>query len=223
LHPFVLLGTTNQAKRRELSELLSGLPIRLLTLGDVGAAPEVDETGATLDENALLKARTFAAWSGLPTLADDGGLEIDALGGEPGVRSRRWLEGRDASDEELITYTMERMRGVPRERRTAAMRVVEAFVMPPPGSPLHDGARRLGATEEMVARLANGPAEVLGEGKIEGEIAEQPWSGRDPGFPYRSVFFVTLFGKFYGELTPAEHEQVNHRRAALGAIRARIP
>ena len=220
--PFVLLGTTNPAKRRELSALLGDCPVRLLTLLDLGPTPEVEEDGATLDENALLKARAFARWSGLPTIADDGGLEIDALGGEPGVRSRRWIEGREASDEELIAYTLERLRGVPPERRGASMRVVVAFALPPAGAPIHPAARALGATPELVARLADGPDEVVGQGRIVGTIPLEPWSGRDPGFPYRSVFFLPGPGKFYGQLTPDEHEQVNHRRAALQPIRARL-
>jgi XTP/dITP diphosphohydrolase len=220
--PFVLLGTTNQAKRRELSALLRDRPVRLLTLGDLGPAPEVEEVGATLDENALLKARAFARWSGLPTIADDGGLEIDALGGEPGVHSRRWIEGRDASDEELIAHTLERLRGVPPERRGASMRVVVALVLPPAGTPIHPLARAIGATPDLVARLAGGPAEVVGEGRIVGTIPLEPWPGRDPGFPYRSVFYLDDFGKYYGQLTAEEHERVNHRRAALEPIRARL-
>jgi XTP/dITP diphosphohydrolase len=220
--PFVLLGTTNQAKRRELSALLSDRPVRLLTLGDLGDAPEVEEVGATLDENALLKARAFARWSGLPTIADDGGLEIDALGGEPGVRSRRWIEGRDASDDELIAHTLERLRGVPPDRRGASMRVVVALALPPAGTPIHPGARALGATPDLVERLADGPAEVVGEGRVVGTIPLEPWTGRDPGFPYRSVFFLPGPGKFYGQLTSAEHEQFNHRRVAVEPIRARL-
>jgi XTP/dITP diphosphohydrolase len=220
--PFVLLGTTNQAKRRELSALLDDRPIRLLTLDQIGRPPEVAETGATLEENARLKARAFAGWSGLPTIADDGGLEIDALGGEPGVRSRRWIEGRDASDEELIAYTFERLDGVPLARRGASMRVVIAFAMPPSDAPIHPGARALGATEALVARLADGPAELVGEGRIVGLVPSAPWPGRDPGFPYRSVFYLPGLDKFYGQLTPSEHELVNHRRAAVEPIRARL-
>jgi XTP/dITP diphosphohydrolase len=220
--PFVLIGTTNQAKRRELTALMDDLPVRFLTLRDLPGAPEVDETGATLDENARLKARAYASWSGLPTLADDGGLEIDALGGEPGVKSRRWIEGRESSDEELIAYTIERLHDVPEGRRTASMRVVVAFAIPPPGASIHPAAAALGATSALVDRLAGGAAEIVGEGRIRGTIPLEPWSGRDPGFPYRSVFWVARFGKFYGELTAEEHEQVNHRRAALVPIRARL-
>lgn len=190
-----MLGTTNAAKVRELSSLLADLPVQLVGLREVGGEPpEVEETGTTLEANALLKARAFAAWSGLPTIADDGGLEITALGGEPGVKSRRWLEGRDASDEELIAYTLARMDGVPPGRRGAAMRVVNVLVQP-------------------------GGIEVIGEGRIEGVIAERASEHRDPGFPFRSVFKPLAFGKYYAELSAAEHEQVNHRRVAIAPIR----
>src|SRR5438132_10853562 len=123
-----MIGTTNRAKVREHLELLADLPVSWVTVWDVGEPPEVDETGQTFVENALIKARTYAAWSGLPTLADDGGLAIDALGGEPGVTSKRWIDGRETSDEELIAYTLERMRGVTLGRRGAAMQIAVALV-----------------------------------------------------------------------------------------------
>lgn len=194
--PRVLLATSNQAKIRELSRLLADLPIELVTPGALGTPPRVDETGATFEENARLKARAYAAWSGLPALADDGGLEVDALGGEPGVRSARWL-GRDASDEELIAATLERMRGVPPANRGAVLRLVVALALP-------DGR------------------EVLGEGTVRGVIAERATPARDTGFPFRSVFYLPRLGKYYLELTPEEHERINHRRAALGPIRAAL-
>lgn len=220
---FAVLGTTNPAKQRELRELLTGLPITWLALGDLGDPPEVEETGATFEENALLKARAYAAWSGLPALADDGGLTIDALGGEPGVKSRRWIGGRDAADEELIAYTIERMAGLARERRGAAMRVVEAFVLPPTRSPVHPSALARGAPPNIPIWLADGPAETLGAGEIRGTIAETPSPRRHPGFPFRSVFLHDpAAGRYYDEMEPAEHERMNHRRAALVAIRDRL-
>jgi XTP/dITP diphosphohydrolase len=219
----VLLGTTNQAKRREIGALLSDLPIRLLTLVDLGgAAPEIEEAAATLDGNARLKARAYSDWSGLPTIADDGGLEIDALGGEPGVKSRRWIEDRDASDEELIAYTLQRMRDLAPEHRAAAMRVVEVFALPTRGTPIHPAAIALGASVEVQAQLEQGAREVIGQGSIRGAIAEEASLVRDPGFPFRSLFVVPRFGKFYHLLTDDEHEQVNHRRVALGPIRQRL-
>lgn len=189
-----LIGTSNPAKVREHLELLSDLPAVWVTPREIGAPPEVDENGATFVENALLKARAYAAWSGLPTLADDGGLAIDALGGEPGVRSKRWIDGRDASDEALIQHTLERMRGVRRERRGAAMRIAVVFV---------DGGRA-----------------VVGEGEIRGHIAAEASPRRDPGFPFRSVFVVDAFAKYYVDLTPEEHAAVNHRRHAVQPVRS---
>ena len=157
--PRLLIATTNAAKVREYRRRLGDLPIELV---EPQHPPDVEETGATFEENALLKARAYAAWSGLPSLADDGGIEIDALGGEPGVRSARWL-GRPAADQELIDYTLERLRGVPAERRGAQMRVVCALAEP---------------TGHV----------TVGQGVIRGAIAEQPLPTRDPGFPFRSVF-----------------------------------
>ena len=164
--PRLLIATTNGAKIREYRRLLAELPIELVA---PEGPPSVDETGATFEENALLKARAYAAWSGLPSLADDGGIEIDALGGEPGVRSARWL-GREATDEELIAHTLERLRGVPPEQRGARMRVVCALAEP---------AGHV----------------TVGQGVIRGVIAEQPLPTRDPGFPFRSVFVPTS-GRF---------------------------
>ena len=189
-----LIGTGNPAKIREHLELLADLPVEWVTPRELGTPPEVEETGATFVENALIKARAYAAWSGLPTLADDGGLAIDALGGEPGVKSKRWIGGRDSSDEALIAYTLERMRGMPPERRDAAMLIAVVFV--------------------------DGGCEVVGEGAIRGYIPTEPSPKRDDGFPFRSVFKVRPFDRYYIDLTPEEHAAVNHRHRAVEPIRA---
>lgn len=191
-----LIGTANRAKVREHLALLGDLPVEWVTPDQLGQAPDPDETGSTFVENALIKARAYAAWSGLPTLADDGGLTIDALGGEPGVKSKRWIDGRESTDEELIRHTIERMRGLPRERRGAAMAIAVVFV---------------GRDQE-----------VVGTGEIRGYIADEPAPGRDPGFPFRSVFKVDGLDKYYLDLTPAEHEAFNHRRRAVAPIRAHL-
>jgi XTP/dITP diphosphohydrolase len=164
--PRLLLGTTNSAKVREYQRLLGDLPIELVLPTD---PPTVAETGLTFAENALIKGRAYAAWSGLPSLADDGGIEIDALDGEPGVHSARWL-GRAASDEELIAYALERLRGVPTARRGAQMRAVCALVLP-------------------------GGDETLGEGVMRGVLRESavPF---EPGFPYRALFVASAADPF---------------------------
>ncbi len=220
--PFALLATTNLAKVREIRAHLADLPVQWLTLRDLGGAPEIEETGATFEENALLKAHGYAAWSGLPSLADDGGLSIDVLGGEPGVKSRRWIENRDASDEELIEYTIERMRGVPLDQRSASMQVVEAFVLPPAGAQIHESAIEQGANHSQQSVLFRDSPVTIGFGAINGRIAENASTSRDPGFPFRSVFYLPELGRYYHELSVAEHDAFNHRQVALHAIRQRL-
>ncbi|MDI7277169.1 MAG: non-canonical purine NTP pyrophosphatase, partial [Anaerolineae bacterium] len=108
----LLLATRNTGKLRELRALLSGLPLECLSLDDLDIRVDIPETGESLRENAILKARGYAGLSGLTTLADDSGLEVEALGGEPGVRSSRWA-GPGASDADRIRLLLERLRGVP--------------------------------------------------------------------------------------------------------------
>lgn len=127
----LLIATTNPAKLSEIKEFLSDLPIECVGLRDIGITQSVKETGSTFEENAILKAKAYAKLSGLSTLADDGGLEIDALGGEPGVKSHRWIhKDREDEDEELIQYTIERLKGVPIGKRGAQLHLIVAFVTP---------------------------------------------------------------------------------------------
>lgn len=192
-----LLATTNPAKRDELSALLAGFPVTWRWLGELPDRPPVEEIGATFDENATLKARAYAGWSGMPALADDGGLEIDALGGAPGVRSHRWGTDRELTDAELIEHTMERMRGIPPARRGAQMRVALALALP------------------------DGSVYTAGDA-IRGVIAERPTARMDSGFPYRSIFVVPEFGKYFVDLTAGEHEAINHRRRAVDELTRKI-
>lgn len=219
----MLLGTTNPAKLRELRALLADFPGRLLSPRDIGTPPDIDETGATFEENAILKARAYSAWSGLPTLADDGGLEIDVLAGEPGVRSRRWIDGCEADDAELIAFALDRMAGIPPERRGARMRVVEALCLPPPGITPTAGAGPAAApatsSDDEISRFARLSVPAIGSGEIRGRIAEIASVAIDRGFPFRSIFIVDRFEKPYVDLTPAEHAAVVHRADALVPIR----
>jgi XTP/dITP diphosphohydrolase len=203
--PRLLLGTTNAAKIREYRRLLGDLPIELISPSD---PPPVPETGATFQENALLKAHAYAAWSGLPSLADDGGIEIDALDGEPGIHSARWL-GRAATDQELIAYTLERMNGVPPDRRGAQMRAVCALVQPLGGRPrpARSRARARAAAERSDAGTGQGV--TIGEGVMRGILREVavPF---EPGFPYRALFVASSADPF------------RHREEALIPIRLRL-
>ena len=123
MRPVLLLASANQGKLRELRTILHGLPVELVGLAEAGLGdpPEVEETGDTFLENALLKARAYAAWSGLAAVADDSGLEVDALGGAPGVRSARYA-GQGAGDQANLDKLLAELSGVPPERRTARFR-----------------------------------------------------------------------------------------------------
>lgn len=189
----LLIATRNQAKLKSFSELLKSFQLELLTLTDAGIKNLVEENGATFRANAELKAKTYCQQSGLPTLADDGGLEIDTLNGWPGVYSRRifGLDKPEATDEEMITETLRKLRGVPWEKRTAKMRAVVALAITP--------------SEIHVADVA-----------INGYISEQPSSARDLGFPFRSIFYLPEAGKIVTDLEPqAQHDFMNHRKQAI--------
>lgn len=193
----LLIATTNPGKLAEIRRFLGDLPINLVGLKEVGITDSVEETGKTFEENAILKAKLYAQTSGLPTLADDGGFEIDALGGEPGVKSHRWIhKDREDTDEELIAHTLEKMRGLPRARRGAQLRLVLALVFP-------DG--RLFTVEE----------------KTRGIVAEKPSQHQTPGFPYRSLLFLPEINKYYDHslLTPEETDRFNHRKRALDRLK----
>jgi XTP/dITP diphosphohydrolase len=192
-HPVILLATANEGKVREFRMLFKDLPVRLVGLRDAHVTEEIEETGATFEANARLKAETYARLSGLWALADDSGLEVDALGGEPGVRSRRYA-GTDATDAQLVQYLLRKLRGVPVERRQARFRSVIAIASPE-------------GVQHMV------------EGECRGVIAFEP-RGTE-GFGYDPIFYLPEKGKTLAELPLNEKNQVSHRgRAAVRAIAA---
>ncbi len=192
----LLIATTNPAKLAEYRLLIRelGLELELISLAAVGISEAPEETGATFTENALLKARFYFARAGIPTLADDGGLEIDALGGEPGVRSHRWLGGdRDNSDQALVDEVIRRMQGVAEGNRTARIRAAVALTW-----------SDRGATRERFAEAA-----------IEGVIAARAYPEIRTGFPYRAVLFLPERGCYLGELGDQEEARIGQRRQAL--------
>jgi len=196
----ILIATTNKAKLEEIKNGLKSIlkqNIKLLTLTDVGVEEKIEESGKTFCENAKIKAEFFAKKTGLPTLGDDGGLLIPYLNNEPGVKSRRWL-GYEASDEELINYTLERLKNVPKEKRKAYLQVCLCFFDP--------------KTEKI----------LFEEEKIEGFIAEKPSGKATFGYPFRALFIVEKFNKYYDELNNEEHRQINHRLIALKRLIKKI-
>ncbi len=190
LTPKLLLATANPAKAREYSELLKGIPFHLTTLTAEGIKEAVEEKGATLEENARLKVVAYAARSGLLTLADDSGLEVDALGGEPGPLSARYV-GKGASDQERIAFLLSRLKEVPWEKRYARFRCVIALALPP-------------------GRLE------LCQGECSGIISFVPKGSQ--GFGYDPVFYLPELRKTMAELSLEEKNQISHRgRAAQKA------
>ena len=186
----VLIATTNQGKLREIRTLLDGVDVELLTLRDLPAIAEPEETGQTFQDNARLKARYYAAASGLMTIAEDSGLVIDALGGDPGVRSARFLRP-DASYAERFTVILRRMAEHP-ERGRAARFLCAATVV--------DDDRVLFETV----------------GRIEGEIADAP-RGHN-GFGYDPIFFYPPYGTTLAEVSEAAKLAVAHRGEAFRAV-----
>jgi XTP/dITP diphosphohydrolase len=189
----ILLGSSNPGKLREYREILAGLDVELLAPTDLNPVPpEPDEVAPTFAENASAKARAYAAASGLQTIADDSGLEVYALRGAPGVRSRRFF-GDDASAEE----------------RNASLLV------------LLDGVTDRSARFVCVTALASPDGHVeLFEGEVHGEIAEAPRG--EAGFGYDPVFVIAGDGRTMAELPSAEKHRVSHRGLAGAKLRARL-
>jgi len=190
--PRLVLATLNRAKARELVVLLGEIPYTIVPLVDVPGAVLPEETAETYEGNALLKAQAAVRFDGDVTVADDSGLEVDALSGGPGVRSARF-GGPGLDDAGRTALLLERLRGVPPERRTARFRCVIAV---------------LGRT---------GPARTV-EGVVEGMIADAPRGAG--GFGYDPVFFYPPLGRTFGELTDAVKSDVSHRGRAVRAARA---
>lgn len=181
----LLLATHNHGKRREWRQLLAELEIELITPEELGLALEVEETGETYRENALLKASTFSAAAGIPALADDSGLEVDALDGAPGIRSARYQLG---SDEVRYRALLKALENVPAPQRTARFRCCAALVRP------------------------GGEEFIITEGVCEGSISTKPAGGG--GFGYDPVFYVEAAQCTMAELPAEEKNRISHRALA---------
>jgi len=188
----LLLATTNQHKLEEYRAILSDVPFRLLSITDVQLGLDVKETGTTFAENAELKALAYAQAADLLSLADDSGLEIDALGGAPGVYSARFA-GSDASYEERFRLILERLKGLPVEQRTARFRCAITLAEP------------------------SGYYRTV-EGVLEGVIADAPRG--ENGFGYDPIFLVPELGKTIAELMPDQKNRISHRGRAAQLARA---
>ena len=185
----LLLATTNPGKIREIEGILAGVPIDLVTLDRFPGIPEPDETGRTFAENARLKALYYAEKTGLPAVADDSGIEIDALGGAPGVHSARW-HGTDYPTKFAAVYRELAARGQP----TSAARFVAHIAVADEGRILFEGT-----------------------GTIEGRIAPEPRGTH--GFGYDPIFFYPPYGCTLGEVEGVRKAAVSHRGVAFRQLR----
>lgn len=191
----LLVATKNPGKLKEISNFLSDLPLQIISLSDLNIQKGFEENGKTYRENSRKKALFYAKKSGLPTIADDGGIEIAALGGAPGVKSKRWL-GKNSTEQDIINHMVKVAKELSDDNRTAFFKTVISFALP-------DG---------KVWSVA---------GEIEGIIAEKPYLKALIGYPYRSFFYLTQIKKFYHEdqLTEREQKEYNHRYKAIEKLK----
>lgn len=182
----IVLATHNRGKMEELTQLLYNLPIKILTLNEYPEIDDIPETGSTLRENAFIKAKTVHQITGLPALADDTGLEVDALNGEPGVYSARYAGG-NATFKDNCNKILTELSGIPMSKRTARFRTIIAFV-----------------TKDQ---------NVWTEGKVEGVILNHMEG--DGGFGYDSIFYYPPLEKTFASLEKEEKNNVSHRGKAI--------
>ncbi len=191
----VVLASNNAGKVREFGQMLAGQGLEVIAQGELGV-PEAAETASTFVENALLKARNAAHHTGLPALADDSGLAVDALGGEPGIYSARYA-GPGADDAANNARLLDRMRDVPAERRGAAFICALVYL-----------------------RHAEDPVPLICQGIWRGQLLEAPRG--DNGFGYDPLFLVPELDRTSAELPPEEKNRLSHRGQALVQLVAQL-
>lgn len=191
----VVLASNNKGKVREFSALLAGLDFAVVPQAEFGT-PEIEETGLTFVENAILKARNAASHANLPAIADDSGIEVDALDGAPGIYSARYA-GKGASDEQNLQKLLTDLRDVPEGKRTARFQALVVYL-----------------------RHALDPTPIICQGTWEGRILFAPRGAN--GFGYDPVFFVPTHNCSSAELPPEVKNQLSHRGQALRKLVAAL-
>lgn len=189
----LVIGSRNKAKVEEWSKFFEGY----LEVLKVDGIVDIEETGQAFSENAKLKAKHYALKTNEFVFAEDGGFEIDFLGGAPGVHSRRILPGgKDATDEEIVEYVLSKLKGVPKEKRTARLKVAVA-ISDPKGNIIFEDS-----------------------GSIDGYVLEK--SDGEPlieGYPYRNLLFIPSLGKTYAKISDEDHEKINHKKIIASKIK----
>lgn len=187
-----VIATNNAHKLHEIRDILENDRRKFVSMKEAGIATDPEETGTTFEENALIKARAACKASGMPALADDSGLEVDALNGEPGIRSARYCQG---SDQDRVDFLLKKMENVPDEQRGAQFVSAIACVYP-------DG------TEFAIRGICRG--EILRENHGEG------------GFGYDPVFYVPAEGETFSSMAQERKNQISHRANALALTKAEL-
>ena len=190
----LLIATHNKGKFAEFFANLSDMGAELVSLNELGITRQAPEDEPTYEQNSLQKARFYHTISGLPTLADDGGFELDFLHGEPGVRSRRW-NGREMTDGEMIAMVQEKMADVPPDQRGCQFRTV--------------------------VTLVTSVGERSTQAVVRGEY-RTPCEQRIAGYPFRSVVYLPAFGRYFVQLSDAEQRSISHRSKALQELKPYI-
>ncbi|MEG2802545.1 RdgB/HAM1 family non-canonical purine NTP pyrophosphatase [Stenotrophomonas sp.] len=192
----LVLASGNAGKLKELQAMLGEMPLQIVAQGELGVS-DVPETGLTFVENALIKARHACASTGLPALADDSGLIVDALDGAPGLYSARYA-GSPTDDAANNTKLLDALRGVPAERRRARFYAVIVLL-----------------------RHANDPQPLICEGSWEGVILDERRGSN--GFGYNPVFLDPTLGLTAAEMDPAQKNAISHRALALQLLKQKLP
>lgn len=189
----LLIATFNKGKLQDYESFLSGFPLEVVTLPDVGIVQEFDEIHKTFEENARGKAEFYANLSGLPTLADDSGIEIPFYNMQPGINTKNW-DGIGKNDKHYQQFILEKIKVIPDDQRQAQLRAVLALAM--------DGQVH------------------MSEGVIKGVLTDKIYPHSNThGYPWDRVFIIPELNKYYEELTLGENFKYNHRRLALEKLK----
>lgn len=214
----LVIATHNQDKVEEIRHILSGLDAEVLTLEDFGAVPETVEDGKTLEENALKKAREVRSLTGVSALADDTGLFVDALGGEPGIFAARYA-GEDATYQDNTRKLLDQMRDVPDDKRSVQFRTVIAVALAPDDSKRVQDFLAAHPEKDFGVRLDRGQGvdALVSEGIIHGRVSREERGSR--GFGYDPVFEVVERGCTLAEMSAEEKNAMSHRYRGLIEMR----
>ena len=190
----IVFATTNAGKIKEIKEILADFDVEVVSMNEMNIDVDVEENGTTFEENSLIKARAISKLTGLPALADDSGLEVDYLNGEPGVYSARYL-GRDTDYDYKNNYIIDKLKDAKDEERSARFVCVISLVLP-------DGR------------------EFVKKGVMEGRIGYEIKG--ENGFGYDPIFYLPQYGKTSAEISAEEKNKISHRGKALSAMKELI-